>query len=294
MTAAAPRPRVWTVFVAFLAALVGAICVQVIAVIIIVAWQVAKGNDVQQVTKDLPALLTTPAAFILLGIASQLMIALAALTPARLSPEPMRVRLGWLRPGLPIWGYSALALSSLLPMTIGVAMAILLAEVLPPDPSVRLLYEKMTPTAAIPFVLFIALGPGFMEELLFRGYMQRRLLRRWSPAVAITVVSLLFALMHVTPHGILVALPIGFWFGVIAWRTESVWPTIACHAFVNGGWNIWNISSKFGGLPSGSHPAVLATAAGIGVVFFIVSLRLLARHNGAAPAAVALDASPSI
>lgn len=279
-------------FVAFLAALVGSVGVSVVAVGILVAGQVGQGSDVQQVVNDLQAVVTTPGMFIALGLASQLMLGLAALVPARLSPEPTGVRLGWVRPDLRAWGYVVFALSSLLPLAIGVFMATQLARVLPPDPSVRLMYEKMTPAMAVPFVLFIALGPGFMEELLFRGYMQRRLLRRWSPAVAITVVSLLFAVMHVTPHGILVALPIGFWFGVIAWRTGSIWPTIACHAFVNGGWNLWNLGGKFGGLPPASHPAVAATGAGIGVVCFIASLRLLARQGSeAVPAATQAHAA---
>jgi membrane protease YdiL (CAAX protease family) len=61
------------------------------------------------------------------------------------------------------------------------------------------MYERMTPVVAVPFVLFIAAFPGFNEELLFRGYIQRRLLARWSPWLAISVTSALFALMHVMP-----------------------------------------------------------------------------------------------
>lgn len=38
--------------------------------------------------------------------------------------------------------------------------------------------------------------PALVGETLFRGYLQRRFPKRWSPAVAISVSTLPFALMH--------------------------------------------------------------------------------------------------
>lgn len=271
-------PRVWTVFVAYVLALVAALGVQVVVGLAIVAWQVAQGRDVQQVAEGLPELITRPPIFIALLAASQLAIGLCALVGARLSVEPSRARLGWHPPGVGWHGYVLAAVASLLPLEIGVALAHQLAKVLTPDPTARLLYEKMTPAWALPYVLFIALAPGFMEELLFRGYMQRRLLQRWSPAVAIGVTSLLFALMHGAPHAILAAGPLGVWFGIVAWRTGSVWPGIACHAFVNGAWNAWNLGAKFAGLPDVTHPVIAVTASALGATSFVASLYMLRSH----------------
>jgi len=167
-----------------------------------------------------------------------------------------------------------------------------LAQVIKPDPSVPHLYEQMTWEWAVPFVLFIALVPGFVEETLFRGYIQRRLLKRWSPAVAILVTTVLFAIMHIMPHAVVNAFVIGLWLGVLAWRTGSVWPGIVSHAFINGSWNIWQIGKVLGYFPPIPSPAVTATICAVVVGCFLASVWLLARQRKPAdlPALVALEA----
>src|SRR5262249_25061281 len=132
--------------------------------------------------------------------------------------------------------------------------------VVPPDPTAELLYKNMTPEWAVPFVLFIALAPGFGEELFFRGYVQRRLLRRWSPAWAVLVTSGVFAVMHLMRHTVVFAFAVGLWLGVVAWRTNSIWPGAVCHAFINGGWNVLNIGEKLGYWPE-EPPAVISVGA---------------------------------
>jgi membrane protease YdiL (CAAX protease family) len=135
-------------------------------------------------------------------------------------------------------------IGALVPLAVGVTLAVLLAQIIPADQSVKLLYEQMTWGWAVPFILFIALVPGFVEETFFRGYMQRRLLERWSAWVAILVTTVLFALMHIMPHAVVNAFVIGLWLGVLAWRTGSVWPGVFCHAFINGSWNVWQVGQS--------------------------------------------------
>jgi hypothetical protein len=85
-------PRIWPVFVAYLAAFAGSVLVQVIAVIVLVAWYLTHGGSISQLASDLPAMLSTPAGLIVLGSMSQLVIGLAAFIPARLAAEPARQR----------------------------------------------------------------------------------------------------------------------------------------------------------------------------------------------------------
>ncbi|MEX2558454.1 MAG: type II CAAX endopeptidase family protein, partial [Pirellulales bacterium] len=252
----------------------------------------AGAGDVQKLVDQLTVALTTPLAFILLGIPTQLIIGLAGMVPARLSPVPARLRLGLVRPRLPWWGNLVVMLGTSLPFGIGVAAAYGLATVIPPDPSLERMYRAMTLPIAVPFVLFIALAPGFMEELFFRGYMQRRLLERWSAWPAILVTSLLFAILHITPHAIAVALPVGIWFGVVAWRTGSVWPGILCHAFLNGAWNVWQIGSGLTGRETKSEAIIAAGM--IAVVSFAASVWLLSRPPTRANLADSLDYSAPI
>jgi membrane protease YdiL (CAAX protease family) len=272
----AKRPRVWTVFVVYLVALVSAVGVQTVIGVALAVWLLATGTALQKLADELTALVTTPAAFLLLLLLpTQVAVGLAAIIPARLSSEPTFLRLRLVKPRMPAWGYPTVAVASFLPTAVGLALAYALAQVIPPDPTVAALYRQMTWATAVPFVLFIALSPGFMEELLFRGYIQSRLLQRWSAWLAILVTSALFALMHVAPHAVVFAFPLGLWLGVLAWRTGSVWPGMVCHAFVNGAWNVWQVGRKLAGYEESPPVPVLV---GLGVVVlgcFLVSCGLL-------------------
>ena len=102
-------------------------------------------------------------------------------------------------------------------------------------------------------VLLISLLPAVFEELLFRGYLQRRLLERWSPVVAIGISSILFALIHADSlQHICAVLPGGIFYGIVAYRTRSIWPTIVMHALHNayiGG--IGHLETAMGATPAG-------------------------------------------
>ncbi|MCG8589400.1 MAG: CPBP family intramembrane metalloprotease [Proteobacteria bacterium] len=84
-------------------------------------------------------------------------------------------------------------------------------------------------------LLGLALGPGIAEELLFRGWLQRALLlyRRWPPLLAVATSAAAFGIMHVDPIHAGAAAVLGFYLGVVAWRAESVWPSLLCHVVNN-------------------------------------------------------------
>jgi membrane protease YdiL (CAAX protease family) len=166
-------------------------------------------------------------------------------------------------------------LGSIAVLAVGVLFAVALTWIIPAPPIVEELYKAMKPEDAVPFVLFIAVLPGVIEELLFRGYVQRRLLERWHPATAILVSSTLFALVHLQPHHVVFAFPLGVWFGVIAWRTGSVYPSMLCHAFVNGGVNAWRMVVKFGEVSEAIQMFVNVVAVLVGVLGLVMSINML-------------------
>jgi membrane protease YdiL (CAAX protease family) len=82
-------------------------------------------------------------------------------------------------------------------------------------------------------VFTVVLAP-ISEEILFRGLLQRRLLLRWNAPVAITITGLVFALSHFGgPERWLAVLPAGLWLGFVAWRADSIWPSMLCHSANN-------------------------------------------------------------
>lgn len=197
------------------------------------------------------------------------------------SPRPTLTRVGLVRGNLPIWAYPIVMVGAFATLALGIFLATMIATVIPPDPSTAALYEKMTLALAIPFTIFIALAPGFMEEILFRGYLQRRLLERWSPWLAILVASFIFGIFHITPHASANAFVIGIWLGVLAWRTGSTFPGIACHAFINGDWNVWQIGKRLGAFPESPSTLAIAVAAIIIGVCFLASIWLVFRQPAA-------------
>jgi membrane protease YdiL (CAAX protease family) len=109
--------------------------------------------------------------------------------------------------------------------------------------------------------------------------MQQRLLERWPAWLAILTASLLFALMHVAPHAVIFAFPIGLYLGVLAWRTGSIWPCIACHAFINGSWNIYQLGTRLGYFPDPPPLAVLIGGAALIVGCFATTAWWITRGN---------------
>lgn len=270
-------PRVWTVFTAYL------------GVLAVAYWLLFEAGDGPE------SWLTADVAFFAVLVLMQLAIGAAAIIPARLSREPVRSRLGLVRPGLPAWGYPILALASFVPLTVGVLIWLAVEPLSGTGGGAQWTPEPMTWTLAVPFVLFVALGPGFLEELLFRGYVQRRLLQRWSPPVAILVSSLLFAVLHLDPAQGTHTFVLGLWLGVLAWRTGSVWPGIVCHAVVNGTVHSFRlvVLASSSGDPSSGDMFLLGGAAllglsVLGLASFPVAVWLITRRRDGEPCAIKL------
>lgn len=101
----------------------------------------------------------------------------------------------------------------------------------------------------------LTVGPTSVgEELLLRGVAFRQLARGLSPGVAIAATGGAFGLLHLgNPSvGWLAALNIalvGIWFGLLVWRTGTLWTSIGLHL----AWN-WFEGFVFGLPVSGVQP----------------------------------------
>jgi CAAX protease family protein len=271
------KPRIWTVFVALGVMLFAFVAANIVGGIGLVVWYFAQGGSRERLQSDLLEFAVQPGPFLMLGLLGQLAIGGVAITAASLSPVPLAQRLGLVRSR---WTYSTSAvaiLGSIVPFGIGLASAYALSNVLDPDPSVEKMYAAMRPAWALPFLLFISLCPGFFEETMFRGYVQRRLLDRWKPWIAILFTSLVFALVHFAPHAILFAFPLGIWLGMLAWKSGSTWPGVICHALINGLWNVWQLGARFEIFPEDPPLALVVIVGALGVVGFAVALWLMFR-----------------
>ncbi len=268
-----------TAVIAFLLSIVSqAVVGAALAVIMI-----ANGSDPKELAEALIPKLMSPPVFIGMLVLGQLGIFASAMVAAKMSPVPIIQRIGLVKPRCPTWAHVVFVLGSALPLALGVGAAYLMAELIEPDKSVEMLYEQITNAWAIPFIVLIGLLPGFAEEILFRGYMQRRFIDRWGPVTGIIVTSIIFGLFHVTPHGIALATIIGAWLGVLAYRTGSIWSGIFCHAAINSSWNVWQVGKQLWGLPETPSMTVSVIGIVLMIFFFGLAIWVLATQVGRTP-----------
>lgn len=72
-----------------------------------------------------------------------------------------------------------------------------------------------------------------IEELLFRGIILKGFLKRYSPIVAILLSALLFALFHGNVIQLLSVFIKGILFGILFFKTKSIYPSIFAHIINN-------------------------------------------------------------
>lgn len=234
-----PPRRVWPALVVALLAIIASQIGAAIGIAAYVGVLALRGEldlRASDLAERITALIMTPEGLLFAVIPTEMVLLCAALIPAWLSKEPggWRQRLGLVRGTLPAWG-----LLLLLPAQVFVLGVIQLAYMLLFDEASQHLTDLSgaltgaTGLLATVMLLTMSVLPGVAEELLDRGYLQRRLIRRWGPIAGIAVSSLIFGLAHLDPQHALMTALLGVWFGVVAWRTNAVWPAMVCHAFGN-------------------------------------------------------------
>ncbi len=230
------RPRVWT------ALLVGTLAIPIAAVVggvvLAAGMFLAMGpRGLQQsasLTNWLEDFSQTRLGLMVVVLPGQLVFLAAAIGAAWLSPQTLRDRLSLRRGGLPYWSWLVLMLGTPI---VGVLSSHLLSLMVDEMSDQLKLVEAMmrahVENFPVGLIVIVAVVPGIVEELLFRGYLQSRLLRRWPPLLAVGASALIFSAAHLDPIHVLGVIPLGVWLGTIAWRAGSVWPAMFCHAVNN-------------------------------------------------------------
>ncbi|MEK6235818.1 MAG: CPBP family glutamic-type intramembrane protease, partial [Planctomycetales bacterium] len=201
----------------------------------------AGGVNPQELKAFLQNVMTSTGGITMFILPGQLMMILLALIAAGMSKVPFKHRLR-LVPSR--WKWSSVALLMLGTPVVGLFM-ICAAHGLDLKSSNGELIGTVMLRASWPgalcLIALMSLAPAFCEEVLFRGYIQSRLLQRWPPVLAIGITSAAFAAVYSVTftvthldfiHAISV-FPTGVWLGIVAWRTGSMWPAAGCHLAYN-------------------------------------------------------------
>jgi hypothetical protein len=82
-------------------------------------------------------------------------------------------------------------------------------------------------------LLALGIAPGFGEELLFRGFIQRGLVSRLGPPFGVLLSAALFGLAHLDPVHSVLAFLLGAYLGVVTQLSGSIRTAILCHLLNN-------------------------------------------------------------
>ncbi|MEL7265552.1 MAG: CPBP family intramembrane glutamic endopeptidase, partial [Planctomycetota bacterium] len=141
-------------------------------------------------------------------------------------------RLGLVRGRWPIWSwFSAAAMTPVIAVIAGMLGSLFLEE----SESLKEMSETFRQHGKngflFPMMILIGGTPGLCEELLFRGYVQTRLVK-FSAVMGVIVASVLFAAAHMDLTHSLTVLPLGLYLGWVSYRSGSLFPAMLGH-FVN-------------------------------------------------------------
>ncbi len=294
------RPRVWTVWVAFVAALCSTALftgVVLATFALTIAWRYGDRNGTlpppATLMRAVPELMREPAGLLGSGLAACLSFAMFALIPARLSAVGLVDRLR-LR-SAPRW--KALGM-------LGAGGVVGIGQVF----SGVMVFAGMEGRGALGVIarafadapaeivvaaaLIVGVGAGVGEELLFRGYMLTRLRERWGPRVAVLTSAALFGLVHFDPWHSAFAFTVGLLLGWLSLRAGTVRSTIAAHVLNN----LVGVAGMVVGDPSEPTPApVAAIELVVGVLLIVacvLSVRRLTQADLAATPATPPAATP--
>ena len=95
---------------------------------------------------------------------------------------------------------------------------------------IEFLLSRNTTTDLLINLVVVAVFAGVGEELLFRGVLQRLLIKIFkSPMAGIIVVAFVFSAIHFQFFGFLPRFVLGVVLGLIYWYSGSLWPAIIAH-----------------------------------------------------------------
>lgn len=268
----------------FVVASIAAIGASIVVAVLFIVPALARG----QTSPDaLTAAASSYWAMVATIVVSQFAMAGVALAAWKLTGAPFRERLGFTRPRISTRDSVVVLLAGGVPFVLSIGFASLMPSLHPPD-AVFTLWGDCTLPQAVLWVAMIGLLPGTIEEVLYRGLIQRGFMRRLSPIVSIIITSFLFALMHIDPPAMALALTLGLWFGFVAWRTGSIVLTVLTHILINSGWNIAMIVAAQAAVDERTQIVAIVGFGVITLPAFVCALRILARAGRiSAPTAAA-------
>lgn len=286
------KPRIWVALLVGVGTIVVAIIVAggVFAIAMLAELGVSFVANPSVVPTWVEEFSKTRKGFLVLVLPGQLVFLSTAFVAAWFSPLGVRRRLRLVEGRMPMWTWLVFAIAT---PAIGIMSSALMSLfVTDMGENLKLLQDMFRShkgAFVIVVVSMISLLPALSEEALFRGYVQSRLLERLHPALAISLSSAMFAIAHLDPTHVLAVIPLGFWLGIVAWRSDSIWPSIVCHAMNNCVSVLMTYASDSNEFDIEWDPPTIAILL-VSFAALIASIVLLVKYGGKRPEMAAQSA----
>lgn len=131
----------------------------------------------------------------------------------------------------------------LLSIPLGISLSVLtdeidrIIQIFLPAPEIFLQYldslKAETPVDWILLIFGVVIIASVSEEILFRGFLQVSLERKGDITRAVILSSVSWTIIHVNPYWAIQIFITGVIIGFLAWRTNSVFPSMILHATNN-------------------------------------------------------------
>ena len=93
--------------------------------------------------------------------------------------------------------------------------------------------KAKTPFEWIEIITGAVVVAAFSEEFLFRGFLQTSLERKGDVTRAVLLTSIAWTLVHQNPYWAIQIFIVGIIIGFVAWRGDSIWPSMIVHGTYN-------------------------------------------------------------
>ncbi len=244
---------------------------------VMVATFVVEGSDGLEALRDqdrIAAVLRSPLGMTITVVLPQVGMLLPILAAAIASPVPFTTRLGLRRGDWPLGLWLVAALGT--PM-VGMISSLIVGGLMGESETLEEMSDVFRNLGQAgylwPLALMIGATPGICEELVFRGYVQTRLVHVGGAGVGILITSVIFAAFHMDWVHSTAVFALGVYLGWIAWAGGSIWPAMLGH-FVNNFLSVVAVVVLPEAVTDGTlaDEAVAEMPAGIAVGFAVVVL----------------------
>lgn len=145
----------------------------------------------------------------------------------------------------------------------------LLQEVIEPvkkmfEELVKVLIHADSPGELLFVIIFVAVVPAIVEEMLFRGLIQRTFEKLMSPIVSSVLAGTIFGLYHTNPFELVPLIGLGVFFGLLRYRSQSLVVPMVAH-FLN---NLMAVLATYYGLQDENLLAATQVDVGVSTVLF--------------------------